>query len=149
MLAIESLIRTQNDRLIGVIIASLLVGAVYVQTNPAYDKDDLAYFIDDTTPKVIICNDRSLPTVNSIISSANCSVVYTLNMLVDCNNFYASCEQVFNPKLEGKPIGILSNNDGCVIACSNMLKSLVPMGMPTYQISPVILKQVTLLSSNY
>lgn len=32
--------------------------------------------------------------------------------LVDCNNFYASCERVFNPKLEGKPIGILSNNDG-------------------------------------
>lgn len=69
--------------------------------------------------------------------------------LVDCNNFYASCERVFNPKLESKPIGILSNNDGCVIARSNELKPLVPMGMPAYQISPAIRKQVTLLSSNY
>ena len=69
--------------------------------------------------------------------------------LIDCNNFYASCERVFNPKLEGKPIGILSNNDGCVIARSNELKPLVPMGMPAYQIQPKIRKQVTLLSSNY
>lgn len=69
--------------------------------------------------------------------------------LIDCNNFYASCERVFNPKLEGKPIGILSNNDGCVIARSNELKPLVPMGMPAYQIQPNIRKQVTLLSSNY
>ena len=35
---------------------------------------------------------------------------------MDCNNFYASCERVFNPKLEGKPIVVLSNNDGCVVA---------------------------------
>lgn len=69
--------------------------------------------------------------------------------LVDCNNFYASCERVFNLKLEGKPIGILSNNDGCVIARSNEIKPLVAMGMPAYQISPEIRKQITLLSSNY
>lgn len=69
--------------------------------------------------------------------------------LVDCNNFYASCERVFNPKLEGQPIGILSNNDGCVIARSNELKPLVPMGMPAFKILPAIRKQVTLLSSNY
>ncbi|WP_430875448.1 Y-family DNA polymerase [Gilliamella sp. G0441] len=69
--------------------------------------------------------------------------------LIDCNNFYASCERVFNPKLEGKPIGILSNNDGCVIARSNELKPLVPMGMPAYQIEANIRKQITLLSSNY
>lgn len=69
--------------------------------------------------------------------------------LIDCNNFYASCERVFNPKLEEQPIGILSNNDGCVIARSNELKPLVPMGMPAYQISPAIRKQITLLSSNY
>ncbi|OCG00801.1 Y-family DNA polymerase [Gilliamella sp. wkB112] len=69
--------------------------------------------------------------------------------LIDCNNFYASCERVFNPTLEGKPIGILSNNDGCVIARSNELKPLVPMGMPAYQIQPKIRKQITLLSSNY
>ena len=39
--------------------------------------------------------------------------------LVDCNNFYASCERVFNPMLEGKPLVVLSNNDGCVVARSN------------------------------
>lgn len=69
--------------------------------------------------------------------------------LIDCNNFYVSCERVFNPKLESKPIGILSNNDGCVIARSNELKPLVPMGMPAFKILPAIRKQVTLLSSNY
>lgn len=69
--------------------------------------------------------------------------------LIDCNNFYASCERVFNPKLEGKPIGILSNNDGCVIARSNELKPLVPMGMPAYKIEPQIRKKIKLLSSNY
>lgn len=69
--------------------------------------------------------------------------------LIDCNNFYASCERVFNPKLEGKPIGILSNNDGCVIARSNELKPLVPMGMPAYKIEPKIREKIKLLSSNY
>lgn len=69
--------------------------------------------------------------------------------LVDCNNFYASCERVFNPRLEGRPIGILSNNDGCVIARSNEIKPIVPMGLPAYQIQPNIRKQIILLSSNY
>ncbi|MBS0626259.1 MAG: Y-family DNA polymerase [Verrucomicrobia bacterium] len=54
-------------------------------------------------------------------------------VLVDCNNFYASCEQVFNPKLEGKPLLILSNNDGCVIARSQKAKEYgVKMGDPAY-----------------
>jgi len=69
--------------------------------------------------------------------------------LIDCNNFYASCERVFNPKLEGKPIGILSNNDGCVIARSNELKPFVPMGMPAFKIPTHIKNKITLLSSNY
>ncbi|CAI3958428.1 Nucleotidyltransferase/DNA polymerase DinP involved in DNA repair (DinP) (PDB:4R8U) (PUBMED:16544291) [Commensalibacter communis] len=69
--------------------------------------------------------------------------------LVDCNNFYASCERAFNPKLEGKPIGVLSNNDGCVIAQSNELKPYVSMGMPAFKIPPDIKKQSILLSSNY
>lgn len=69
--------------------------------------------------------------------------------LIDCNNFYASCERVFNPKLEGRPIGILSNNDGCVIARSNEIKPMVPMGMPAYKIASEIRKKITLLSSNY
>ena len=51
--------------------------------------------------------------------------------LIDCNNFYASCERVFQPHLNGKPLVILSNNDGCVIARSNEAKSLgIPMGAP-------------------
>ena len=53
--------------------------------------------------------------------------------LVDCNNFYASCERVFQPQWEGKPVVILSNNDGCVIARSNEAKALgIPMGAPAF-----------------
>src|SRR5580692_7544757 len=49
--------------------------------------------------------------------------------LVDCNNFYASCERVFEPRLRGKPVVVLSNNDGCVIARSNEAKALgIEMG---------------------
>lgn len=52
--------------------------------------------------------------------------------LVDGNNFYASCERVFNPKLEGVPVIVLSNNDGCVVARSAEAKALgIPMGLPT------------------
>ncbi len=69
--------------------------------------------------------------------------------LIDCNNFYVSCERVFNPKLENRPVGILSNNDGCIIARSNELKPFVPMGMPAFKISPDLQKKITLLSSNY
>tara|TARA_R110002012_G_scaffold62590_1_gene164627 strand:- start:8809 stop:10083 length:1275 start_codon:yes stop_codon:yes gene_type:complete len=70
--------------------------------------------------------------------------------LVDCNNFYVSCERVFNPKLEGRPVGVMSNNDGCVVARSAEIKQLgVPMGMPTHQIAPHIRRQCVLLSSNY
>lgn len=54
--------------------------------------------------------------------------------LVDCNNFYVSCERVFNPKLEAKPVIVLSNNDGCVISRSNEAKKLgIPMGAPFYK----------------
>lgn len=70
--------------------------------------------------------------------------------LVDCNNFYVSCERVFQPKLECKPVGVLSNNDGCVVARSAEIKRLgVTMGMPAHQINPHIRRQCTLLSSNY
>ncbi|EDY86363.1 UmuC protein [gamma proteobacterium HTCC5015] len=59
--------------------------------------------------------------------------------LVDCNNFYASCERVFRPKLEGRPIAVLSNNDGCIIARSQETKALgVPMGAPLFQWLPVL-----------
>ena len=54
--------------------------------------------------------------------------------LVDVNNFYVSCERVFRPDLEGKPIVVLSNNDGCVVARSAEVKALgVPMGLPWFQ----------------
>lgn len=70
--------------------------------------------------------------------------------LVDCNNFYVSCERVFNPKLEGRPVGVLSNNDGCVVARSQEIKQLgVAMGAPAHQIEQHIRRQCILLSSNY
>ena len=55
--------------------------------------------------------------------------------LVDCNNFYASCERVFKPHLVSKPVIVLSNNDGCVIARSNESKQLgIKMGEPAFKI---------------
>lgn len=71
--------------------------------------------------------------------------------LMDCNNFYASCERVFNPALNGKPVVVLSNNDGCVIARSNEAKALgIKMGVPAYQIKQEVREQgVAVFSSNY
>ncbi|MCC6181849.1 MAG: Y-family DNA polymerase [Bacteroidia bacterium] len=71
--------------------------------------------------------------------------------LIDCNNFYASCERVFNPSLNNKPIVVLSNNDGCVIARSNEAKELgIPMGAVAYQFKEEFIKyHVHVFSSNY
>jgi DNA polymerase V len=71
--------------------------------------------------------------------------------LVDCNNFYASCERVFNPKLIDKPIVILSNNDGCVISRSNEAKALgIPMGAPAFKYDSVFKKyKVHVFSTNF
>jgi len=71
--------------------------------------------------------------------------------LLDCNNFYASCERVFNPALNGKPIVILSNNDGCIIARSNEAKVLgIPMGEPYFKAKHIIENNnVKVFSSNY
>lgn len=71
--------------------------------------------------------------------------------LVDCNNFYASCERVFNPKLRGVAIVVLSNNDGCVIARSNEAKKLgIQMGEPFFKCRPIIQKHgVKVFSSNF
>ena len=71
--------------------------------------------------------------------------------LVDCNNFYASCERVFQPKLNGRPVAILSNNDGCVISRSNEAKAVgVAMGAPAFQIKDLIKKEnIEVFSSNY
>ncbi|HRI26445.1 MAG TPA: Y-family DNA polymerase [Chitinophagales bacterium] len=71
--------------------------------------------------------------------------------LVDCNNFYASCERVFNPSLWGKPVVVLSNNDGCIVARSNEAKALgIRMGEPAFEIADLLQKkQVAVFSSNY
>ncbi|MDR3614967.1 MAG: Y-family DNA polymerase [Candidatus Obscuribacterales bacterium] len=71
--------------------------------------------------------------------------------LVDCNNFYVSCERVFNPKLVGKPVVVLSNNDGCVVSRSNEAKEIgVAMGAPLFKVSHLIKeKGLIAQSSNY
>ena len=71
--------------------------------------------------------------------------------LVDCNNFYASCERVFQPRLRGKPVVVLSNNDGCVIARSNEAKALgVEMGAPWHLSKDNFRKAgIVVRSSNY
>ena len=74
-----------------------------------------------------------------------------LFFLIDCNQFYVSCEQVFNPHLHGKPTIVLSNNDGCVVARSKEAKQIgIPMGAPVYQLQEVIRRfDVQILSSNF
>ncbi len=71
--------------------------------------------------------------------------------LVDCNNFYASCERVFNPKIENKPVIVLSNNDGCVIARSNEAKVLgIKMGEPAFKLKNLIEKyNINVFSTNF
>ena len=77
--------------------------------------------------------------------------LYAMFALVDCNNFYASCERVFNPALRQKPIAILSNNDGCVIARSDEAKVLgLPMGAPAFKYKAFFkANNIQLFSSNY
>lgn len=71
--------------------------------------------------------------------------------LVDCNNFYCSCERVFNPGLRTSPVVVLSNNDGCIIARSNEAKALgIEMGTPFYQAKELLeVNKVAVFSSNY
>ena len=72
-------------------------------------------------------------------------------VLADCNSFYASCERVFNPKLENKPVVVLSNNDGCIVARTNEAKELgIKMGEPLFKARKIIEKNnVKVFSSNY
>jgi DNA polymerase V len=72
-------------------------------------------------------------------------------VLVDCNNFYVSCERLFNPRLEGRPVIVLSNNDGCVVARSQEAKQLgIAMGAPFFKIKALCRQQsVVVCSSNY
>lgn len=71
--------------------------------------------------------------------------------LVDCNSFYCSCERVFRPDLAGKPVVVLSNNDGCIVARSGEVKALgIPMGVPYHQVQDLLRKHGTqVFSSNY
>ena len=71
--------------------------------------------------------------------------------LIDCNNFYVSCERVFNPKLNKKPVVVLSNNDGCAISRSNEAKALgIPMGAPAFKYENIFKKNdVEVFSSNF
>jgi DNA polymerase V len=71
--------------------------------------------------------------------------------LIDCNNFYVSCERVFQPKLEGKPVLVLSNNDGCVVSRSNEVKALgLKMGEPWFKLEKLAKQHgITAFSSNY
>jgi len=71
--------------------------------------------------------------------------------LVDANNFYVSCERVFRPDLIGKPVAVLSNNDGCIVARSKEVKDLgIKMGVPLFQIQQLVNQhQIKLFSSNY
>ena len=71
--------------------------------------------------------------------------------LVDCNNFYLSCERVFQPQLNNKPIAVLSNNDGCVISRSDEAKALgLPMGAPAFKYEAFFKQHnISVFSSNY
>ena len=71
--------------------------------------------------------------------------------LIDCNNFYVSCERLFQPKLEGKPVVVLSNNDGCVVSRSQEVKDLgISMAVPWFQLKDIAKRHgIIALSSNY
>ena len=71
--------------------------------------------------------------------------------LIDVNNCYVSCERVFNPKLNNRPVIVLSNNDGCAVARSQEAKDLgIKMGVPLFQIKDIVEKHnVEVLSINY
>ena len=71
--------------------------------------------------------------------------------LCDCNNFFVSCERVFRPDLIGRPVAVLSGNDGCIIARSNEVKALgIKMGAPLYQVKAIVQQHnVSLFSANH
>ena len=75
----------------------------------------------------------------------------TLFALVDCNSFYVSCERVFNPAIAAKPVVVLSNNDGCVVALSKEAKRIgITRGMPIFKADNLVKAyDVQVFSSNY
>ncbi len=85
------------------------------------------------------------------MSSTNSDSPASLWALVDCNNFYASCEKLFRPDLADRPVVVLSNNDGCIVARSAEAKALgIPMGAPEFKLrSQLRALNVAVFSSNY
>lgn len=79
------------------------------------------------------------------------NVIPKVFALVDCNSFYCSCERVFEPTLNNKPLVVLSNNDGCIVARTDEVKALgIPMGAPLFKVKDLLLKHnVKSFSSNY
>lgn len=75
----------------------------------------------------------------------------SLFLLIDCNNFYVSCERLFRPDLRDKPVVVLSNNDGCIVSRSPEVKAIgIPMGEPEFKARPLIQKHgIEVFSSNY
>jgi len=86
-----------------------------------------------------------------VLLSVWCAVVTKIFALIDCNSFYCSCEQGFKPKLRGKPVVVLSNNDGCAVARTPEAKALgIKMGEPAFKIrNDPLKKQTIMFSSNY
>ena len=82
-------------------------------------------------------NNRLTQLIVFFVSEEQCG--YSMIGLIDCNNFFVSCERVFDPSLAGQPVIVLSNNDGCVVARSNEAKALgIKMGIPVFQIRELI-----------
>ena len=68
--------------------------------------------------------------------------------LIDCNAFYVSCERVFNPKLNNRPVVALSNNDGCIISRSKEAKALgIKMGVPLFKVKDIVKKEKVIVFS--
>lgn len=89
-------------------------------------------------------------TIFKMNTSSNSILIRNI-ALIDVNNFYVSCERVFNPKLNGKPVVVLSNNDGCAVARSNEVKALgISMGAPWFKMKDLAKQHgIIALSSNY
>ena len=85
------------------------------------------------------------------MSSTSSDSPASLWALVDCNNFYASCEKLFRPDLVDRPVVVLSNNDGCIVSRSSEAKALgIPMGAPEFKLrSQLRALNVAVFSSNY
>src|SRR6056297_1333439 len=97
---------------------------------------------------------RTPISISSVWPPTRCMPCRTRNSmyaLVDCNNFYVSCERLFQPSLSGLPVVVLSNNDGCVVARSPEAKLLgIKMAVPAFQIADLIKKHhIKVYSSNY